>query len=44
VLQEVLSGTLQVRVQVFAYAAFASGKQPEAIAHLSGTGLAAPSF
>lgn len=44
VLQEVLSGTLQVRVQVFAYAAFASGKQPEAIAHISGTGLAAPSF
>jgi HK97 family phage major capsid protein len=44
VLPEVLSGTLQVKVQVFAYAAFASGKQPEAIGHISGTGLAAPSF
>lgn len=44
VLNEVLSGTLQVRIQVFAYSAFASGRQPESIAVISGTGLATPSF
>jgi HK97 family phage major capsid protein len=44
VLHEVLSGTLQVRVQVFAYSAFASARYPKAIAKVSGTGLAAPTF
>lgn len=44
VLNEVLSGTLQVRIQVFAYSAFASGRQPDAIGVMSGTGLATPSF
>lgn len=44
VFRDVLSGTGQVRLQVWAYSAFTSGKQPEAIGHLSGTGLAAPTF
>src|SRR3990167_684840 len=44
VLEQVLSGTLQVRLQVFAYSGFMSGRQPEAIAKISGTGLVAPSF
>lgn len=41
-LQEVLSGTLQVRLQVFAYSAFVSGRYPSGISIISGTGLAAP--
>lgn len=44
VYEDVLSGTLQVRLQVFAYSAFVSGRQPEAIAKISGTGLVAPTF
>jgi HK97 family phage major capsid protein len=44
VYEDVLSGTLQVRLQVFAYSAFVSGRQPEAIARIRGTGLKAPTF
>jgi HK97 family phage major capsid protein len=44
VLEQTLANTLQVKVQVFSYSAFISGRQPEAIGHISGTGLAAPSF
>jgi len=44
VFDDVLSGTLQVRLQVVAYSAFVSGRQPEAIARIRGTGLAAPTF
>jgi HK97 family phage major capsid protein len=44
VFEDVLSGTLQVRLQVVAYSAFVSGRQPEAIARIRGTGLAAPTF
>lgn len=44
VFEDVLSGTLQVRLQVFAYSAFISGRQPEAIARIRGTGLKAPTF
>lgn len=44
VFDDVLSGTLQVRLQVVAYSAFVSGRQPEAIAKISGTGLKAPTF
>jgi hypothetical protein len=44
VLHEVLSGTLQVRVQVFAYSAFASARYAKAIAKISGTGLVTPTF
>lgn len=39
VLQEVLSGTLQVRVQVFEYFAFMGNRRPEAISVISGTGV-----
>jgi HK97 family phage major capsid protein len=39
VLSEVLSGTLQVRFQVYAYSAFMAGRRPEAISVLSGTGF-----
>lgn len=44
VYEQTLSGTLQVRLQVFAYSAFISGRQPEAIARIRGTGLKAPTF
>lgn len=44
VFEDVLSGSLQVRLQVFAYSAFISGRQPEAIARIRGTGLKAPVF
>jgi hypothetical protein len=43
-LPEVLSGSLQVRLQVFSYSAFASGRYPTGITILSGTGLASPTF
>jgi HK97 family phage major capsid protein len=39
VLQEVLSGTLQVRFQVYAYSAFMPNRRPEAISVVSGTGM-----
>lgn len=39
VLQEVLSGTLQVRFQVYNYVAFMGDRRPESISVLSGTGL-----
>ncbi|MFD9943202.1 phage major capsid protein [Nonomuraea sp. NPDC059023] len=42
VLTEVLSGTLQVRFQVFNYAAFMPNRRPETISVVSGTGVAAP--
>ena len=44
VLDQNLGGTLQVRLQVFAYSGFVSGRQPEAIGHISGTGLVTPTF
>jgi HK97 family phage major capsid protein len=43
VLTEVLSGTLQVRLQVYNYAAFMANRRPEAISVISGTGVIAPS-
>ncbi|MER6064834.1 phage major capsid protein [Streptomyces sp. NPDC001792] len=42
VLQEVLSGTLQVRFQVWNYFAFMGNRRPEAISVMSGTGLIPP--
>ncbi|TCO64947.1 phage major capsid protein [Actinocrispum wychmicini] len=42
VLQEVLSGTLQVRFQVYEYVAFMADRRPEQISILKGTGLLAP--
>jgi HK97 family phage major capsid protein len=44
VMPEVGSGTLTVRLQLFAYSAFASGRQPKAISVISGAGLVTPSF
>lgn len=44
VLSEVLSGTLQVRVQLYAFSAFAGGRRPKVITRISGAGLAAPTF
>lgn len=41
---EVLSGTLEVRLQVYAYSYFVSGRYPSAITKVSGTGLVAPTF
>lgn len=42
VLQEVLSGTLQVRLQVYNYVAFMPNRRPEAISVVSGTGMVPP--
>lgn len=38
------SGSLTIRLTVHGFAAFAAGRQPESIAVISGTGLAAPAF
>jgi hypothetical protein len=42
VLQEVLSGTLQVRFQLYNYVAALPQRRPKAISIISGTGLIAP--
>lgn len=39
VLSEVLSGTMQVRLQVYNYVAFMGNRRPEAISVISGTGV-----
>jgi hypothetical protein len=44
VLQEVLSGTLAVRFQLYAYSAFMAGRYPAAISTVGGTGLVAPAL
>ena len=44
VLSEVLSGTLQIRLQLYAFSAFAGGRRPKTICRISGAGLAAPTF
>jgi hypothetical protein len=44
VMQEVLSGTLQVRLQVYGYSAFFGSRRPAVVARISGTGLGAPTF
>jgi HK97 family phage major capsid protein len=44
VMTEVLSNTLTVRLQLWAYSAFASGRFPKSISIVSGTGLTAPTF
>lgn len=44
VLQEVGSGTLTVRLQVYGYIAFSAERYPKSTSVLSGTGLVAPSF
>jgi hypothetical protein len=40
----VLSGTLQVRLQVVAYSFLLANRQPAAISQLRGSGLTSPSF
>lgn len=42
-LPEVLSGTLTVRLQVYAYSALILGRFPAGVSKINGTGLAAPS-
>lgn len=42
ILTEVLSGTLQVRAQIYNYAAFMPDRYPSAISIVQGTGLTAP--
>jgi HK97 family phage major capsid protein len=42
-LTEVLSGTLQVRLQIYNYVAFTAERYPSSIATIDGTGLIAPS-
>lgn len=44
VLPEVLSGTLQVRLQVYKYMAFTAERYPQSIVVLQGTGLVAATF
>jgi HK97 family phage major capsid protein len=44
VLSEVLSGTLQVRLQLYAFSAFAGGRRPKTITRISGAGLIPPTF
>jgi HK97 family phage major capsid protein len=44
VLSDVGSGTLTVRLQLFAYSAFTAGRYPKSISIISGTGLTAPTF
>lgn len=44
VLQEVLSGNLTVRLQLFNYCAFMPHRRPESTSLVGGTGLVAPTF
>jgi HK97 family phage major capsid protein len=41
---EVLSNTLSVRLQLFAYLAFTAERQPKSVVQISGTGLTPPTF
>jgi HK97 family phage major capsid protein len=44
VLTEVLSSTLEVRIQAFGYTAFAGARRPKVIARIYGAGLTTPAF
>jgi hypothetical protein len=44
VLQETLSGTLTVRLQVYGYLAFSRVGTPQPTARITGVGLVAPTF
>jgi HK97 family phage major capsid protein len=44
VLQETLSGTLTVRLQVYGYLAFSAGRYANSLARITGVGLVAPTF
>lgn len=43
-LPEILSGTLQIRFQVYAYSALTFGRVPNSVAIVGGSGFAAPTF
>ena len=43
-LPEILSGTLQIRFQVYAYSALTFGRAPNSVAVVGGAGFAAPAF
>ena len=43
-MQEVLSGTLQVRLQAYNYVAYIANRLPAAVAIIAGTGLVTPTF
>jgi hypothetical protein len=43
-LPEILSGTLQVRYQMYCYSAFMPGRFPPSMSLATGSGLAAVSF
>jgi hypothetical protein len=44
VYEEVLSGTLQVRIQCFGYIAFTAERYPKATTLITGAGLVPPTF
>jgi HK97 family phage major capsid protein len=44
VYEDVGSGTLTVRLQVYSYSAFAGGRVPKAVSRISGAGLVTPTF
>jgi HK97 family phage major capsid protein len=44
VLSEVLSGNMQIRLQLYAFSAFAGGRRPKVITRISGAGLTPPTF
>jgi HK97 family phage major capsid protein len=44
VLQETLSGTLTVRLQVYGYIAFSAGRYPASTGKITGAGLVTPTF
>jgi hypothetical protein len=43
-LPEILSGTLQIRFQLYAYSAFMPDRFPASVSMIAGSGYAAPSF
>ena len=43
-LPEILSGSLQIRFQVYAYSALTFGRAPNSVAVVGGTGFASPTF
>lgn len=44
VLEEVLSGTLQVRIQLYGESLFAGGRRPKVVTRITGAGLTTPVF
>lgn len=44
VFEETLSGTMQIRIQLYGYFGFTAARYPGASAKITGTGLAAPTF